>query len=104
MVNIGGGVETSDAVILSTLEARMATAQPIKEQLLREIEKLPEDKMIEVLDFVEFLMAKQRRRSENTSFHAVTNEQQDDSWCRFIGGIDEEPITTGNLDDEIYGQ
>lgn len=80
----------------------MATAQPIKEQLLREIEKLPEDQMGEVLDFVEFLMAKQRRGSVTHSSPTATNDEGDDPMAAFIGGVSHGSLAQ-NIDQELYG-
>lgn len=79
----------------------MANAQRIK-QLLYEIEKLPEAELGTVIDFVEFLAS--RREIAGPQVHSSLNHAFiGDPLDAFIGGIDEEPITSNNLDDEIYG-
>lgn len=60
----------------------MASVQPLKQRLLTEIDKLPENELGEVLDFVGFLLSKQQAESLKSSEPLNSDPLQ-----AFIGGV-----------------
>lgn len=76
----------------------MRNANAIKEELLQEIEKLPEDKLLEVLDFTEYLAKKgQKARAAEKNLDPAR-----DPILKFIGGVTHGSLAK-NIDTEIYG-
>ncbi len=61
----------------------------VKEIIIRELEALPEDKAVEVLDFVRFLKAKWEEETLERSFDAALKEIRETARRR---GITEEDI------------
>ena len=86
----------------------MTPTESVKQELLREIEKLPADKLKEVLQFVDFL-----RDSENQhSYHQGDSEEEEkkdtfvsnaDPLSEFIGAVSHRSLAQ-NLDTELYDQ
>ena len=74
----------------------MASVHHLREHLVGEIERLPDDRLPEVLDFVSHLLRQQRNTIE------PQERVRPDSLDAFIGGIDAEPIS-GDIDEIIYG-
>ena len=66
-------------------------------QLLELIRKLPAERVREVVDFAEFLLAKSAARTGNG---AAKGGQ---SWRRYIGGVKHGMLASG-IDDELYGR
>ncbi len=74
-------------------------AKKIKERLHTTIEEIPESKLGEVLDFMEFLLEKERR-STNKRFDL---DPVMDPLLEFIGGVSHGSLAK-NIDDELYGE
>ncbi|ETW92514.1 MAG: hypothetical protein ETSY1_43295 [Candidatus Entotheonella factor] len=78
----------------------MDTASILKSEIDRELNKLPEDKLREVLSFVEQLL---NSKSEQPSYHEVSSLQpENDPILKFIGAASHSGLTQ-NIDDELYG-
>lgn len=78
----------------------MASSQLIKEQLLTDIEKLPEDSLGEVLNFVSFLLWQKSKRQAQVETQATTPEQ--DPMQAFIGGVTHGALAE-RIDEGLYG-
>jgi hypothetical protein len=76
----------------------MASAQPLKQRLLTEIEKLPENELGEVLDFVGFLLAKQQVATIKDAEQTADR----DPLRSFIGGVAHGALAQ-RIDEELYG-
>ena len=77
----------------------MGTGSVLKEQLFRETEKLPELRLEEVLDFVEFLLSKEQKALE-----AGLEKNPDpakDPILKFIGGVSHGSLAK-NIDKDLY--
>lgn len=77
----------------------MPTA-PVKQQLLRMLDRLPEDRIQEVLDYVEFLLSKEERRPLSTP---GPPEPAQDPLLQLAGSLDTEPFAR-RIDEELYGR
>jgi hypothetical protein len=75
--------------------------QVSRERVLKEIEKLSEDKLQEVLDFIEYLLNKEQK------VQAVEPEEDldpaKDPLLRFIGGVSHGSLAK-DIDKELYGE
>ena len=71
------------------------TAQTIKERLLAELEALPEERLREVLDFVEHLRGKPQEEETRDL------DPQRDPLRKFIGGV-EHGALAHRIDEELY--
>lgn len=71
----------------------------IKERLLATIEEIPESKLDEVLDFTEFLIAKERNKQESR----LDLEPEKDPIIDYIGGVTHGSLAEG-IDNELYGE
>jgi hypothetical protein len=69
----------------------------IKEELLTEIEYLPDDRLHEVLGFVRYLRYQESQRQEQVT----TNGSGKDPWADFIGASSVEPFAD-KIDEELY--
>lgn len=78
----------------------MMSALILKQQLYRDIEELPEDKLEEVLDFVGFLLSRQSRRPHLPEEHFTS--QSADPIEEYIGG-DEHGALAQGVDEDLYG-
>ncbi|NEP40291.1 MAG: hypothetical protein F6K35_14060 [Okeania sp. SIO2H7] len=77
----------------------MKTIQNIKEELQKGIEKLPEHKIPEVLQFVNFLLYSQEQFfSQGVD---KKEEMEDDPLADFIGAVEVASLTQ-NIDEELY--
>jgi hypothetical protein len=74
-------------------------AKEIKERLLTTIEEIPESKLGEALDFMEFLLEKERR-STNRRFDL---DPMGDPILEFIGGVSHGSLAK-DIDHELYGE
>lgn len=71
----------------------------IKEKLLRTIEEIPESKLGEVLDFLEFLLEKDRHKEERR----FDLEPGNDPILEYIGGVAHGSLAE-DIDSELYGE
>jgi len=79
----------------------MTPAQRLKQELLVEIEKLPEYKLQEVLNFVSFLSQK-GRYSPGYQEQGKALDPEKDPVLQFIGGVSHGSLAQG-IDEELYG-
>lgn len=75
-------------------------AKVLKDRLIEEIEKLPEDRLREALDFVEYLRAKGRRETVTRSSDDL--DPQQDPILKLVGGVSHGSLAHG-IDEELYG-
>ncbi len=78
---------------MSTTETQM-----LRQALLVEVEKLPEDRLREVLDFVRFLIFKS---TWQISKMEKPPDSQQNPFLKLIGSVDVEPFAD-NIDQELY--
>ncbi|MGA7877952.1 MAG: DUF2281 domain-containing protein [Desulfoferrobacter sp.] len=71
----------------------------IKQKLLATIEETPESKLGEVLDFLEFLLEKERHKEKKT----IDLEPGNDPILEYIGGVAHGSLAE-NIDGELYGE
>ena len=69
----------------------------VAKQLLELSQKLPAEKVREVVDFAEFLLAKSAARPGNGAAKGTK------AMRRYIGGVKHGALASG-IDDELYGQ
>ncbi len=72
-------------------------AKMIKQRLLTTIEEIPESKLGEVLDFIEFLLKKERNRKKGN----LDLEPGKDPILEFIGGVSHGSLAK-DIDNELY--
>jgi hypothetical protein len=80
----------------------MASAQRLKQRLLTEIDRLPENELGEVLDFVGFLLSKQQSVPEELTEDTTHAPVNNDPLQAFIGGVSHGSLTQ-QIDEELYG-
>ncbi|MFH0924741.1 MAG: DUF2281 domain-containing protein [bacterium] len=80
----------------------MAIANQIKKNILVKIEKLPEDKLQEVLDFVSFVLFKEKSYSSRIEPKKNKVSRDKGSILKFIGGISHGSLAE-DIDKELYG-
>ncbi|MGJ3248668.1 MAG: DUF2281 domain-containing protein [Elainellaceae cyanobacterium] len=68
-----------------------------REQLIREIEQVPDSLVEEVLDFLLFLKSKQRQK--NPMVDGDTNQPYQNSVLDRMGGVPSHLLSDGNLSD-----
>ena len=78
----------------------MTTAQGLKQKLLMEVERLPEYRLREVLDFVGFLLSQKNRYSPGYQEQELDPEKN--PILQFIGGVSHGSLAQG-IDEELYG-
>ena len=78
----------------------MAT-KALKDRLIQEIDKLPEDRLREALDFVGYLRAIEIRETVTGSSKDL--DPQQDPILELVGIADAEPFAQ-NIDQELYGE
>ncbi len=76
------------------------TSEALKERLIEELEKLPEDRLREVLDFVEYILTRKARRSAPPSLDELDSRK--DPILKLMGIADVEPFSQ-KIDEELYG-
>ncbi|MBW1959610.1 MAG: DUF2281 domain-containing protein [Deltaproteobacteria bacterium] len=74
-------------------------ANNIKERLLSAIEEIPENKLGELLDFMEFLLEKELHRREGR----LVLDPGKDPILDFIGGVAHGSLAK-DIDSELYGE
>ena len=80
----------------------MASLQALKQELFMAIEKLPEDRLPEVLDFVDFLLSRTSRYTSVSSEQLQTQSSGTDPLHAFIGGAEHGSLARG-IDEDLYG-
>jgi hypothetical protein len=75
-------------------------AEIVKERLIKELEKLPQERLQEVLDFVEYILTKEGKRSALKSPDEL--DPRKDPILKLIGIADVEPFSH-KIDEELYG-
>lgn len=78
----------------------MASGHRLREHLVEEIERLPDDRLPEVLDFVSYVLRQQRNTID--AQERTRPGSRPDSLEAFIGGLEAEPIS-GDIDEIVYG-
>jgi hypothetical protein len=79
------------------------SAETIKQEILSEIEKLPEQKLPEVLDFVSFLLFKEGSHASPLPKQTTELNPQDNPLLQFIGAVSHGALAQ-DIDEELYGQ
>jgi len=79
----------------------MNSGSVLREQLVREIEKLSEVRLQEVLDFVEYLLSKEQK-SRAVELDGDLDPAKDPI-LKFIGGVSHGSLAQ-NIDRELYGE
>ena len=74
-------------------------AKMIKQRLLTTIEEIPESKLGELLDFMEFLLEKERNKKKGK----LELEPGKDPILEFIGGVSHGSLAK-DIDSELYGE
>jgi len=62
----------------------------LKQQLLKKVTDLPEARLQEVLDFIDFLRSREQK--------------DEDPILRVVGCLSGEPLSTETIDEELYGK
>ena len=73
----------------------------LKERLILEIEKLPEDRLREALDFVRYLRIREKNGAVTKSPEDL--DPQQDPILKLVGIGDVEPFSQ-NIDHDLYGE
>lgn len=76
------------------------SAESLRERLIEELDKLPEDRLREILDFVSYLREKEAR--EAATVVPENLDPQKDPILKFIGGVSHGSLAQG-IDEELYG-
>jgi hypothetical protein len=79
----------------------MRSSSPLKAQLVQELGKLPEDRLREVLDFVEYLLWQEQKVQQAKLIQEL--EPSQDPLLKFIGGVSHGSLAQG-IDQELYGK
>lgn len=74
--------------------------EALKKRLIGELEKLPEERLREVFDFVGYLRARETREAETMSPESL--DPKKDPILKFIGGVSHGSLAQG-IDEELYG-
>ena len=73
----------------------------LKERLIEELERLPEDRLREALDFVVYLRTREKNGAATRSPEAL--DPQKDPILKLVGIADVEPFSQ-NIDQDLYGE
>lgn len=86
--------------LLFSEDALMSTGSMLKEQLVQELAKLPEERLQEVLHFVESLL----RQEQQTQAETLLQERDpaQDPILQYSGGVAHGSLAR-NIDEELYG-
>ena len=79
----------------------MNKATITKQELFTKLEKLPKSYLKEVLDFVDYLLVKQKARKKVTIQEDL--DPKKDPLLKFIGSIEHGALTE-DIDKELYGK
>ena len=78
------------------------SAETIKQEIFSEIEKLPEQKLPEVLDFVGYLLFKEDSLTFSLQKQLTSLNPQDNPLLQFIGAVSHGDLAQ-DIDEELYG-
>ena len=81
-------------------DALMSTGSMLKEQLVRELARLPEERLHEVLHFVESLLRQEQQARAETLLPVRGPEQ--DPLLQYSGGVAHGSLAR-DIDQELYG-
>jgi hypothetical protein len=87
-------------VALVSEERLMSTGSILKEQLVRELARLPEERLHEVLHFVESLLRQEQQAQAGTLLQECDPAQ--DPLLHYSGGVAHGSLAH-NIDQELYG-
>ena len=73
----------------------------LKERLIEELERLPEDRLREALDFVVYLRTREKNGAATRS--PEDRDPQKDPILKLVGIADVEPFSQ-NIDQDLYGE
>lgn len=79
----------------------MEDMNALKEKLVQEIEKLSEDRLQEVLEFVGYLLSKEQKA--RVAKPEVDLDPAKDPILKFIGGVSHGSLAK-DIDKELYGE
>ena len=79
------------------------SAETIKQEIFLEIEKLPEQKLPEVLDFVSFLLFKESSDASPPPNQIAKLNPQDNPLLHYIGVVSHGALAQ-DIDEDLYGQ
>jgi hypothetical protein len=74
-------------------------AKEIKQKLFTTIEEIPDNKLGELLDFMEFLLEKERHKTKER----FSLDPEKDPILEFIGGVSHGSLAK-DIDNELYGE
>ena len=73
----------------------------LKDKVIKEMEKLPQSKLQEVLDFVGYLVSKEQKAKTEELEKEL--DPADDPILKFIGGVSHGSLAK-DIDKELYGE
>ena len=76
--------------------------QIVKDVVKEALERLPEDKLTEVFDFVSYLLAKEKREEERAEESELDLDPEKDPILKYIGGVSHGSLAQ-DIDRELYG-
>lgn len=74
-------------------------AEGLKERLVKELDRLPEERLREVLDFVEYIIVKESKSLISEPLEELDPEK--DPILKFIGGVSHGSLAK-DIDEELY--
>jgi hypothetical protein len=74
-------------------------AEEIKQKLIATIQEIPDNKLGELLDFMEFLLEKERHKTKQN----FSLDPEKDPILEFIGGVSHGSLGK-DIDNELYGE
>ena len=74
-------------------------AEGLKERLVKELDRLPEERLQEVLDFVEYIIVKESRSLTSKPLEELDPEK--DPILKFVGGVSHGSLAK-DIDEESY--
>ncbi len=80
----------------------MTTAQFLRQQLIQEIDRLPEFRLQEVLDFVLFLFSQEKRGSWQQEVQARRLPLDNNPLLHLIGDVTHGALAQ-DIDEDLYG-
>jgi hypothetical protein len=86
--------------LLFSEDELMSTGSMLKEQLTRELARLPEERLYEVLRFVEFLLHQEQQARAETL--PQERDPAQDPILQYSGGVAHGSLAR-NIDQELYG-
>ena len=79
----------------------MIANQVLKQELQTKLEQLPETKLQEVFDFVNFLLFQQKHSKTDQQVETVALKPEHDPLLEFIGAVSHGALAQ-NIDEEVY--